>query len=223
MSLVKLQVYLSVCFMFLFKQRSSSHCYVMLSCYFTTIFALTFSNILPGFSSLHIFLIAQPFSHSLLSFFYTYRFTEVSHPEGLCVSLFFFSTQALVLHNCSGLLVFWILLLNQESPTKKRQLLLSWTTMMQNPMFCIKPIRLGGQNCVRNVAAWWLIRAHYMVALKQTCLQAEAAQYCLCDQFNDIKTSKVGEKIPNPHFYSVWINRAAILDCLLKFFLILMT
>lgn len=186
--------------MFLFKQRSSSYCYVMLSCYFTTIFALTFSNILPGFSSLHIFLIAQPFSHSLLSFFYTYQFTEVSHPEGLCVSLFFFSTQALVLHNCSGPLVFWILLLNQESPTKKRPDY-CWAGLWWCKTQRLLPsIRLGGQNCARNVVAWRLITACYMVALKQTCLQADAAQYCLCDQFNDTKTSKVGKKMPNLFF-----------------------
>lgn len=149
MSPVKLQVYLSVCFMFLLKQRSSSYCYVMLSCYFTTIFALTFSNILPGFSSLHIFLIPKPFSH----FFFSLSFTHIGLRRCptprvcVCVSLFFFSTQALVLHNCSGLLVF---------------------LYVPEPRIPLLPSnRLGGQNCARNVVAWRLITARYMVASKQ--------------------------------------------------------
>lgn len=164
MSPVKLQVYISVCFMFLFKQRPSSCCYVMLSCYFTTVFALTFSNILPGFSSLHIFLIAKPFSHSLLSFSYTYQYL----PEGLCVCLsLFFSTQGLVLHNCSGLLVFWILLPNQESHTEKRPNYRRAGLRRRKTRRLLPSIRLGAQNCARNVVAWRLITARYMVASKQ--------------------------------------------------------
>lgn len=118
----------------------------------------------------------------------------MSHPEGLCVSIFFFPHKCWCCITAVAFLYSEFYSRTKNPPPKK----LSYEDANPN----VSSIRLGGQNCARNVVAWRLITACYMVASKQTCLQAEAAQYCLWNQFNDTKTSKMGGKMHNPQTFT---------------------